>query len=150
MNRKGFSLLEMLTTILIIGILSAIALPQYARVREKAHFSRAQVMARALYASCERLLTEFGVDYNALDANDKKIPRLDIGSVNLLPGGFSISQDEMSISGAGFSYALKQDEPECVVQITKISDNTQIVYNGESFTCSDTGTGTCDLFGLED
>ena len=51
MNKKAFTLLELLAVITIIGILSAIALPQYHKVMEKAHFTKAQVMAKSLYDS---------------------------------------------------------------------------------------------------
>ena len=154
MNKKGFSMIEMLTVVLIISILSAIALPQYSRVREKAHFARAQVMAKSLYNSCERLLIEFGSDYSrAFTApyDSKPISRLDISDEASLPAGFVAN--DTTITGAGFSFgiAANSDGDGCVVNIAKTSGETvSIKFDGEKFLCQ-TGSNAemCSLYKVE-
>ena len=60
MNKKGFTLVELLAVVLIVAILSGVALPQYRKVVEKARLSEAESMMRTIYDSSERLAGEFG------------------------------------------------------------------------------------------
>ena len=49
MNKKGFSLLELLVVILIIGILAAIALPQYQLAVDKARYAKIMDFTRSIF-----------------------------------------------------------------------------------------------------
>lgn len=162
-SRGGFTLMEVLAVVLIIGILSAVALPQYRKVVEKGKFTRAQVMAKAIYDSCDRLVAEWGVDnYSALPASARSqgVGRLDIGDPSLLPAGFCCNSNCNSsacsgstITGAGFSYTL--DGNGCNVAIVRQADGNygaiSMTFNGTGFTCKDpASSGLCDIYGLDE
>ncbi len=59
-NKKGFTLLELLVVVLIIGILAAIALPQYNKVVWKSRYVQAKTLARSITNSEEIYFTNHG------------------------------------------------------------------------------------------
>lgn len=68
---KGFTLLELLVVVLIIGILAAIALPQYKKAVEKTRISEALLILNNFYRAYQICLLshedEDCMDFNALD-----------------------------------------------------------------------------------
>jgi len=70
-NKPGFTLIELLVVVLIIGILAAVALPQYQMAVNKSRVTQAYVMLRALAGSQERYFLETGGTYaNRFDQLD--------------------------------------------------------------------------------
>ncbi|BCR04664.1 type IV pilin PilA [Desulfuromonas versatilis] len=57
-NQKGFTLIELLIVVAIIGILAAIAIPQFASYRQKAFNSAAQSDVRTVRTNVEAYFAE--------------------------------------------------------------------------------------------
>jgi prepilin-type N-terminal cleavage/methylation domain-containing protein len=63
-SKKGFTLIELLVVVLIIGILAAIAVPQYFKVVEKGKFAETMQWINGLKGAQERYLAKNGVYHN--------------------------------------------------------------------------------------
>lgn len=57
-KRRGFTLIELLIVVAIIGILAAIAIPQFSNYRQKAYNSTAQSDLRQIRLSLESYFGE--------------------------------------------------------------------------------------------
>ena len=70
MNKQAFTLIELLVVVLIIGILAAVALPQYQRAVKKAQYAQLLVTGRAI-ADAEEVYylanNEYATDLDDLD-----------------------------------------------------------------------------------
>jgi prepilin-type N-terminal cleavage/methylation domain-containing protein len=93
-NKKGFTLIEMLVVVLIIGILAAIALPQYQKAIEKSRFAEAFTLIGTLGRAQELYkLTTGNVSFT--------FGNFDINMPNATPTSGAVGGNLQYISGGG-------------------------------------------------
>ena len=100
-NNKGFTLIELLVVVLIIGILSAIALPQYQKAVAKARYMQLVTIGRSLLEA-QRIYYlangEYATTFEELD---------------MVPPG-TLSEDKKTITADNFTcYFLSNIEIQC-------------------------------------
>ncbi len=125
-NLMGFTLIELLVVVLIIGILAAVALPQYQKAVEKSKATQALTLLKSLAAAADTYylangeypshFDELSVDLDGWTGN-QKIFNVQIyegksnGKWSAVIGGpdikaFHIGQLTGKYQGAGFSYVF--------------------------------------------
>ncbi len=141
MNQQGFTLIEVLVVVLIIGILSAIALPQYETAVEKARMSEAMINAKAITDAAQR--------YFQANPNDTVISNKNqIADVDL-KGGQWVDVDTYQTKL--FIYKLGGENGRVDVYRTDSGNTTKFIYNlwqKPEFTEGDTLKGCIE--GTED
>ena len=103
MNKKGFTLIELLVVVLIIGILAAMALPQYFKAVERSRMAEAVGLLGSIAQSQQRKflqINKYAENFKGLDA----APKGANGSVYYTKG-----DPESGANGNGFAIELSGD-----------------------------------------
>ncbi len=141
-KKKGFTLIEMLVVVLIIGIIAAIAFPQYQKAVLKSRFALAQITARNMYDALQSYYMANGkypAELNELDisfpggsyVNDDTLSfkkytctYFPIGAPSVLPSVYCT----VPVYGIGIRYALREDGKSYVKYCTALN-SSQIAQN---------------------
>ncbi len=87
LKKKGFTLIEMLVVVLIIGILAAIAFPQYEKAVEKSHAAEALMIVRTIADAEKVYYLATGKYTSNLAALDFSVPGISLDyNGGALPG----------------------------------------------------------------
>ena len=145
----GFTLIELLVVVLIIGILAAVALPQYQRAVDKSRYATMIQTARSIEAAQDAFYLENG--YYATDWDDlsvslsKDLPRLHDGRVSIDHAGFDV--------GTLYTSAIYYDEGDTrIASFTVYHRNSTSPYKGKIMCFSygsrkERGDAICKSFG---
>ena len=109
MFKKAFTLIELLVVVLIIGILSAIALPQYTKAVEKARLTEAVSNSRSLRNAIDFYLLE-----NGWVSSAGGLHLSDMGLTTELSGG---GPGEYDYETKDFIYNVFCENDRCEVEI---------------------------------
>ena len=120
-HKHGFTLMEIMTVVIIISVLTAVVLPQYRRAVQKAQASEAIAMLRVINDSAERLAAEFGYRtfqaFSTAEATKAVFQRLDMFDNSTIKCSFTavtMTCEHFTYylnQGGDYVYARKNGEP---------------------------------------
>ena len=103
--KKGFTLIELLVVVLIIGILSAIALPQYTKSVQKSRYTQLQISLRTLFDAQKRYYMANGEYATTFDLLD------------VLPAG-ELSEDKQTIINDKYQCTFNNSAKEILCRLS--------------------------------
>lgn len=131
-NKKGFTLIELLVVVAIIGILAAIAIPQFSKYRTRAYNAAAQSDLRNVQTAFEGFFVDYGEYPNAIAYDNGTVELQGTGTNEdniTLSAGVSITTDS-GTANATYSAVTKHIQGDTCYAST--SDNSTVSTESKS------------------
>ena len=147
-NKKGFTLIELLVVVLIIGILAAMAMPQYFKAVERSRMTEADTLLGSIAQAQRRKFLQtnrFTTNYKGLDVS----PKDSSGSVYYTKGsptaGTNGNGFGVSLSGTAFDEGIARATRHADGATLQYQYRLERYYQGDNVTCVGTNTAGEEL-----
>ena len=147
-NNKGFTLIELLVVVLILGILAAMAMPQYFKAVERSRMTEAVTLLSNIASAQQRKylqINAYAKDYRGLDV----APAGATGSVYYTKGtvtsgadgnGFGVTLSSTNAYTTGFATATREAGGSPTAAALNYQYNLVRYYASDLTTCNGTNT----------
>ena len=128
LTTKGFTLIELLVVVLIIGILAAVALPQYQKAVEKSRIAEALTNLQAIVKSAQLYVLENGTGE-----------------------GFTIEDSVLPVSDTThWKYTVNCWRSSCEIEAHRFNADEELYYlqvynDSDAKNCETEHTGMCQI-----